>query len=131
MSELEFRADTHTYQSIKDPARKWVSSTGLVGVFKQPFNPNQAELSSKSKRGKWKGMDPKVIQQIWDSESKRATDLGSWYHDQREADVVACETLTREGLELPIFRCIEMDDKRFSPDQTLVPGIYPEHFCYL
>jgi hypothetical protein len=41
------------------------------------------------------------------------------------------DTIQRSGLELPIINPIEQDGIKIAPDQSLVPGIYPEHMVYL
>lgn len=129
---IQFTAENHKYESIDEKPIDWLSVTSLVSLFKEPFDQKAiAEKSSRSRNGKWKGMDPKKIIEIWNNESKRATDLGSWYHDQREKELLMCETIQRNGLELPIVNVIEQDGVKFAPDQSLMPGIYPEHFVYL
>ena len=129
---IQFTAENHKYESIDENEIDWLSVTGLVGLFKQPFDQKAiSEKSANSRNGKWKGMEPKKIIEILNKESKRATDLGSWYHDQREKELLMCETLERNGMELPIINVIEQDGVKFAPDQSLTPGIYPEHFVYL
>ncbi|NIP30428.1 MAG: hypothetical protein GTN59_07660, partial [Candidatus Dadabacteria bacterium] len=63
--------------------------------------------------------------------NNRATTLGSWYHNQREQDVLNCNTITRDGIELPIISPLYDNKIKLAPDQTLIQGIYPEHFVYL
>ena len=130
--ELQFKADTHKYESVDDPTKQWVSATGLVAAFKLPFDRDSiAKKASKNKKSKWYNMAVEEIIEAWDAESNRALALGNWYHSQREIEVAACDTLRRDGKDLLIFRPIEQDGLRFSPDQELVPGIYPEHMVYL
>jgi hypothetical protein len=130
--ELKFKADTHKYESIDNPKKKWLSVTSAVSLFKPKFDKEGISLkSSKNKKSKWYGMTQENILAAWEGETNRALKLGSWYHDQREAELVACDTLQREGINLPIIRPIEQDGIKLSPDQTLVAGIYPEHLVYL
>lgn len=130
--ELQFKADTHKYQSVDNPDKNWLSVTSVIGLFKPKFDKvTQAEKSSKNKKSKWYGKTPEQIIAAWDGETDRALKLGSWYHDQREQELIACDTLQRNGLDLPIFRPIEQDGVKLSPDQSLVAGIYPEHLVYL
>jgi hypothetical protein len=129
---IQFTAEDHKYESIDEKPIDWLSVTSLVSLFKNPFNQEEiAKKSANSRNGKWKGMEPDKIIEIWNKESKRATDLGSWYHDQREKELLMCETLERSGMQLPIINVIEQDGVKFAPDQALAPGIYPEHFVYL
>jgi hypothetical protein len=130
--ELIFKADTHKYESVSDPDKKWISTTKMVSFFKEPFDKDAvAERSSKNKKSKWYGMDPEKIKSIWSAETNRAVTLGSWYHDQREKELLACDTLQRNGIDLPIVKPIEQDGVKHSPSQKLVPGVYPEHLVYL
>ena len=130
--EIKFKAETHKYESISDPEKKWISTTSLVGLFKPKFDADkQSVKSSKNKKSKWYGMSPEEIREAWANESNRATSLGSWYHDQREKELLMYETIKREGIDLPIIHPIEQDGIKLSPSQTLTPGIYPEHLVYL
>ena len=130
---LIFKEKGHLYQSI-DPNDQidWTSVTSLVSKFKQPFDAEtQAAKSSKNKKSKWYGIPPKEIIRIWNNESKRATDLGTFYHNQRESDLMAHETMTRDGFEIPIVPPNIQDGIKYAPTQKLIPGVYPEHFVYL
>jgi hypothetical protein len=130
--ELKFTAEDHKYETVNDPTKKWISATGILKVLTEPFDQEAvATKSSKNKRSKWFGLTSERIIEIWTKEAKRATDLGSWYHDQRETDLLACSTVQREGLDLSIVHPILDGDIKFAPDQQIVPGIYPEHFVYL
>lgn len=130
--EIQFTAADHKYISKDDPTQKWLSATGLVELFKPNFNAEaQAIKSAKNKKSKWYGMKPQDILDIWAGENKRAVTLGSWYHDQREQELIACDTIQRNGVDLPIFRPIEQDGIKLSPDQNIAAGIYPEHLVYL
>ncbi len=130
--EIKFKAETHKYESIKDPEKKWISTTSLVGLFKPAFDSEKISIkSSKNKKSKWYGMDPADIRAVWEGESNRATSLGSWYHDQREKELLMCETIQRNGIDLPIVHPIEQDGIKLSPAQSVSPGIYPEHLVYL
>jgi len=130
MSNLKFEEEGHKYYTDDD--FQWVSVTKLVGQFKEPFNaPLVAEKCSKGKNPKYAGMNPKDILAMWDKENKRATDLGSWYHNERERQTIDCDTITRDGIELPIISPIMNGKVKEAPNQTLVEGIYPEHLCYL
>ena len=130
--EIQFTAADHKYTTRNDPTKKWLSATGIIGQFKPKFDKQkQAIKSSKNKKSKWYGMTPENIIAVWDKENKRALTLGSWYHDQREKELLACDTIQRGGIDLQIIRPIEQDGVKFSPDQSLAPGIYPEHLVYL
>jgi len=129
---LIFTAENHKYETEGAPEKKWISATGLLKGLTEPFDAKViAERCSKSKKSKWYGLSPKEITDLWNKESKRATDLGSWYHDQRENDVLALDTLRRLGVDLPVIPPTIEGDKKIAPNQKLTPGIYPEHFVYL
>jgi hypothetical protein len=130
---VTFQAENHSYKSI-DPADEieWISATTFVGLFKDKFDAEKiANKVSKNKKSKWYGMTPEEIQNAWSSEGKRATDLGTWYHNQREEDITGIETLEKYGIELKIFKPIIENNIKYAPEQKLIPGVYPEHFVYL
>ena len=130
--ELRFIAENHKYESIHNPDDKWLSVTSAISLFKPPFDKEAiAKKSSKNKKSKWYGMTPEDIISAWDGENKRALRLGSWYHDQREQELIACDTLQRNGIDLNIIRPIEQDGIKLAPAQSLTSGIYPEHMVYL
>ena len=130
---VTFKPDKHLYESL-DPNEKiaWTSVTTFVGQFKTKFDPvAQSIKSSKNKKSKWYGIDPEVIQGLWADEGARAVNAGTFYHDQREADVVALNTIERQGVAVPVIRPIYLNSVKHAPEQRLTEGIYPEHFVYL
>ncbi len=130
--ELTFTEENHKYETINDPSKKWISATGILKTFTEPFDQKDvATKCSKNKKSKWYGLTPQEIIDLWNKESTRATTLGSWYHNERETELLACNTIQREGIDLPIFHPIMNGDIKHAPEQRLVPGIYPEHFVYL
>lgn len=128
-----FKAKDHKYESI-DPNEKidWLSVTSFVKYFKQPFDPVAMSIkSSQNKRSKWYGIPPVEIQKAWNDESERAMSAGTFYHDQREADILGIDTITRSGIAIPIIKPIIENGTKIAPIQRLTEGIYPEHFLYL
>lgn len=130
---VKFYSEEHKYVSVDESENiDWISVTRLIHYFKEPFDKvKQAESCSKGKNPKYNKMKPQEIIDLWDSENKRAINLGSWYHDQREKDVLACNTITRRGKELTIVNPLMDGLIKLAPVQQLVEGIYPEHFVYL
>jgi len=128
-----FNADNHSYTSVADDSIDWVSVTTLVSHFKKPFDAKKiSEKVSKNKRSKWYGIEPKTIQAIWDAEADRAVTLGTFYHNQREADICSLASMEREGTTIPVFiPSTLLDGKKISLTQKLEPGVYPEHMVYL
>ena len=131
---IVFNADDHSYVSV-DPNDqiKWTSVTTLISSLKKPFDAKKvAERVSKNKKSKWYGIDPKTIVQIWDNEANRATTLGTFYHNQREADLCSLSSMEREGTTVPVFKPNDLTDGiKLAPSQKLEPGVYPEHMVYL
>jgi len=130
---IVFKPETHSYTSI-DPNENilWTSVTSVISKFKKPFDADAiAAKSAKSKKSKWYGMTPEDIKEAWKSESNRAMSLGTWYHAQRERDLLSCDTISREDIVVPIFKPIEIDGIKNAPDQKLGNGVYPEHMMYL
>ncbi|MEY2869866.1 MAG: hypothetical protein RIR01_2368 [Bacteroidota bacterium] len=130
---IKFYADEHKYESIDASDNiDWISVTRLIHFFKEPFDEiKMSESCSKGKNPKYCGKTPEEIRAIWKAENTRAVTLGSWYHDQREKDILSCNTITRRGLDLPIIHPLMDGPVKIAPEQALVPGIYPEHFIYL
>jgi len=130
MSILQFTAHNHKYTSADDIS--WLSVTSLISQFKQPFDADKiAVKTSKSKKSKWYGMTPEEIKEAWKNEAKRATDLGTWYHNCRESDICGLKNMERHGITVPVFTPIEKEGVKYSPNQKLVDGVYPEHMVYL
>ena len=130
MSILKFTAHNHKYTSADDI--NWLSVTSLISNFKQPFDAETiASKVAKSKKSKWYGMTPTEIKEAWKSEAKRATDLGTWYHNQRENDICGLDNMERHGTTVHIFKPIEVEGVKHSPNQKLINGVYPEHMVYL
>ena len=87
-----------------------------ISNFKQPFDAdNIAAKVAKSKKSKWYGLTPEEIKEAWKAEANRATTLGTWYHNQREADICGIENMERHGATVPIFKPIEKDGVKHSP----------------
>ena len=130
---VTFQAENHKYQSLDPDDRiEWTSVTSFVGMFKQKFDPiAQSIKSSKNKRSKWYGIPPEEIQAHWATETDRALTAGTFYHDQRESDLLSIETIERQGVAIPIIKPIYDNGIKHSPSQKLTEGIYPEHFVYL
>jgi hypothetical protein len=130
MSILKFTAHDHKYVSEDDI--NWLSVTSFIGNFKQPFEADKiAKKCSTNKKSKWYGMTPSEIKDAWKAEANRATTLGTWYHNQREADICEIGNMERHGATVPVFKPIEKDGIKHSPEQKLKDGIYPEHMVYL
>ena len=130
MSILTFTPHNHKYTS--EDNMEWLSVTSLISNFKQPFEADKiAERSAKNKKSKWYGMTPTEIKEAWKAEANRATTLGTWYHNQREGDICSFQTMERHGSTVPIFKPIEKDGVKHSPEQKLSEGVYPEHMVYL
>lgn len=129
---LIFLPANHQYVSLDDENFEWISATSFLSNFKQPFDaPKQAQKSAKNRKSKWYGLSTEEILDAWKQEAKRATDLGTWYHNQREADICGLDEIVRDGVSIPIFKPIEENGLKYAPDQKLVNGMYPEHMMYL
>ena len=132
-----FKEDGHIYQSLDENLKKdqinWTSVTSFIAKFKPKFDKEAvAKKSCKNKRSKWYGLKPIEVISIWKKESERAIDLGNWYHNQRESDMLDFKTIEREGVEIPIIKPIlDSNGVKIAPNQKLEPGVYPEHFAYL
>lgn len=130
---LIFKEKGHIYKSV-DPNEEidWTSVTSLVGKLKPKFDVMAVSKKCvKNKKSKWYGMKPSDVRAIWQKENNRANTLGTFYHNQRESDIMDCDTLTKEGVKLPVIPPIIQGDVKLAPEQKIEAGIYPEHFVYL
>lgn len=130
---VTFQAANHKYESLDPNERiEWLSVTSFVGMFKQKFDPiSQSIKSSQNKRSKWYGMDPITIQGYWSKEGDRAITAGTFYHDQRESDLISIDTIERSGRPLSIIKPLFENGVKQAPIQRLTEGIYPEHLVFL
>jgi ATP-dependent exoDNAse (exonuclease V) beta subunit len=128
-----FKTDQHQYTSNDGSEIDWISVTTLISSLKPSFDAvKQAEKSARNKKSKWYGMTPEEIQLAWTNEGKRATDLGTWYHNQREADICSLKSLERFGKEVSVYLPkYDEEGNKLAPSQKLVDGCYPEHLVYL
>ena len=92
-----------------------------------------AKKVCKNKRSKWYGYFTKRYYIIFGMhESERASTLGTYYHNQREADLCSLASIEREGITVPVFKPNDLTDGiKIAPSQKLEPGVYPEHMVYL
>lgn len=131
---VKFLPEDHKYVSI-DPAESisWMSVTSIISKLKQPFEAEKiAEKSSKNKRSKWYGMTKEQILSVWKAESERAINVGNWYHNQREEDLLGLDTIERHGKIIPIMQPLaDSQGLKVAPNQRLTDGMYPEHFVYM
>lgn len=129
--KLIFNPTTHTYKTETND--EYTSVTKLVSKYKQPFDQQtSAAKASRNKKSKWYGMSISDIINVWNNESKRSIELGNWYHDQRERDLLECESITYSSEILSIHPSIYDEcGYKTAPDQRLGSGVYPEFFLYL
>jgi ATP-dependent exoDNAse (exonuclease V) beta subunit len=129
---IVFKAEDHSYVSLEEDNINWISVTTLISQFKEPFNSKSiAEKVSKNKKSKWYGMKPQEIEDAWKTESERALELGTFYHNQRESDLCSFASIEKEGVPLPVYSPIEKEGIKYAPEPKLTEGIYPEHMVYL
>lgn len=128
---IKFDPEKHAY--VSDTGVPFASVTKLLSSYKQPFDAKlAAEKASKNRKSKWYRIPPDKIQEIWAAEANRSVTLGNWYHDQREKDLLQCQTVSYQGFELSIYNCsFDSTGQKMTGDQKLTDGIYPEHFIYL
>lgn len=130
---IRFNDADHSYKSIDGENIDWVSVTTLISNFKKPFDGKAiAAKVSKNKKSKWFGIEPETILKIWNDESQRAMSLGTFYHNQREADLCSLASIEKEGVTVPIFvPNVLPNGIKLAPVQKLESGVYPEHMVYL
>lgn len=130
---VQFSPIGHKYESITPDGMQWLGITTLISALKQPFDretraqKSSTRVPSADKPNKWYGIPAEEIKQAWDNESKRSTELGSWYHDKFE------RSLYTDGHSsgLTVYKPNIVDGIKYASDQRLSEGIYPEHLCYM
>lgn len=129
--KILFDQSTHTYRTTEN--EEFTSVTKLLSKYKQPFDQTTVALkASRNKKGKWYGMKPEEIVDVWKKESERSVQLGNWYHNQREADILECNSITYNNSLLPVFSCsYDESGNKVATSQKLDEGVYPEFFLYL
>lgn len=128
---IVFKPEFHEYISLDDDT-KWTSVTSIIGKLKEPFDADMtAEKCSKNKKSKWYGLNKEEVLSQWANSNKVAVDLGNWYHAQRESDLCELHDIERDGFTVPIVKPIEKDGLKYSPDQKIPEGVYPEHLVYM
>lgn len=131
---IKFEERTHSYTNVNDSDKtEWTSVTSFTSKFKNKFDAeSQAVKSSQNKKSKWYGLTPEEIKLIWEAEGKRSTDLGTWYHNQREQDLLSHHTFVKRGFQCSIKKPMFDGNYKIAPEQKLENNsIYPEHFVYL
>jgi hypothetical protein len=129
--KLIFEPVTHTYKTSEN--EEFTSVTKLLSMYKQPFDaPVAAAKASRNMRSKWYGMQPDEIMKVWNKEGERSINLGNWYHDQRERDLLQCDTISYSNNILKVHGCLyDEEGMKTAPDQKIGDGVYPEFFLYL
>lgn len=141
--KVKFTDEDHKYITVVDPNDEfaidiqWTSVTTLIGKFKNEFKEKEVALNcskkkpTASKPNKWYGMSIEDILQAWEDERNRSTRIGSLYHNHREFEVRNQEFLVRQGKNVKVYSPDEKDGVKYSSDQKLKEGIYPEHLVYM
>lgn len=130
---LVFDDTNHSYTSLDlEHDVPWISVTSLVSFFKTPFDaPSAARKASVNPRSKWYGYEPEDLIKIWDSEAKRSTDAGKWYHSLKEEQVLSKGTIIENGAELLVQAPLIKEGLKYAPNQKLNNNtVYPEHLVY-
>ncbi len=138
---LKFHEENHLYKSIVPDSTVWLGTTTIVHAFKEAFLPEiQAPKSSKNYKSKWYKVPVDEILQAWKDEGERAVKLGKWYHNKVEQQLYNAtdvwgikdfDTPDFQIAKLPVHKPIIVDGIKYSPNQILTDGIYPEHLVYL
>jgi hypothetical protein len=129
-----FHDEGHTYKNINPEEQiRWTSVSTLCHYFVEAFDQEKkAASASVKKEGKWFGIPPAEIVQIWQNEALRSTTLGTWYHKKEEDKLRGLQTIQRYGKELPIIMPVVNEAGwKVAQDQRLIDAVYPELLVYL
>lgn len=129
---IKFYEEGHKYVSIENDGIEWKSVTSLLSKYKKPFDAEAvAEKCATNRKSKWYGLTKEEIKAYWKQEVNDAIELGTWYHGQRESDLIEFNSITKQDVLLPINKPIYSNGVKFAPPQKLKDGVYPEHMVYL
>lgn len=110
----------HVYESVIPDGRQWMSVTSLLKKFSESENFSDiADRCSINPNSKWYGLTGIEIKTIWENESKRAIELGKWYHNRMELGEI-------NGIQC----CPVQDEWKYAGNQVLQEGIWPEIMLY-
>ncbi len=126
---IQFSAHNHLYTSVIPDDKDWISVTALVHGLCEPFDQLAVATKCSTRKpgrypNKWYGYTVQEILDAWNGESNRSTELGHWYHNQREQELC-------NNPELTVTQPIISNGTKVASDQKLTEGIYPEHIVYL
>lgn len=129
---VKFYEKGHKYVSTSDDTIKFTSVTTLTKSAVEPFDQeDQAIRQSKKRGGKYQGYSAEEIIKIWEAEAKRATDLGTPYHENQESILLSKPKHLVRGAEVPLVACPTINGvKNALPQTQLTPGMYPEFLVY-
>jgi len=118
----------HLYSSGDD--RKWQSVTGIIHSLCEPFPKEEKALSSsKNRKSKWYGIPVDEILQAWSNENKRSTELGHWYHERMEHQLLQ-EEVSSSSYQIIAPRML-LGNKIAGEQRLKNNAIYAEHLLYL
>lgn len=118
---IKFYEKDHIY--VSDAGEKWTSVTTLLSKF-EPEKDWDAIAAKYAKKNNLKKQD--VLDQ-WKYESDKSIFRGNKYHASREEELSACDTYN----DLPIIKPTIVNGVKFSQNQRLTPGVYPELLVFL
>ena len=134
---ISFREEGHIYKSLPSAPEQinWTSVTTIVELFCEEFDEqivaHKCSIGLMGKNKPYRGMTVKAILDLWATENKRSTDLGSKYHLQKETQLIDSILVEREGLLYPVYPPIILNGEKLAIPQKLIPGVYAEHMMYL
>jgi hypothetical protein len=126
---FSFQEEGHKY--VSDPPREWTSATKIVEEFRPQFDQiGMANLCANKTGGKWEGLLPSEIIDIWDAETKRSTDTGSLFHAEQERKAIEAGFKMHRGKRLQVYETPTINGVKTALSQQLRPGCYVEHMMY-
>ena len=119
---LEFHELGHKYLNSIN-GEEYISVTKVIEKLHESFDSeSMAKKCSKNSKSKWYGMAPDKIIRIWNSENKRSTELGHYYHKIQEDNAA--------DANLKVFRSDVRQGVKYATNQILEEGLYVEHLIY-
>lgn len=127
---IRFFEDAHKYDS--DENIDWISVTSLISHLKKYVDSGKLALkASKNRKSRWWKLPVDEIQNVWNDEFAKNTKFGTYYHKLKENEICSSDSIEYQGYIVPIIKPTVIDGIKYSTNQKLADGIYPEHIVYL
>jgi hypothetical protein len=129
---VEFIEEGHKYMATDGSSVKYTSVTTLIHKYEEKFQSTMmSQKVTKKIGGKYEGLKPQEVLDIWSKESTRATDIGSMYHNFMEQSLLGKSRVKVRDTFVNVIPTTMINGRKEAlPQLNLKPGVYPEFLIY-